>query len=445
MPVPAVSVAPLAVLVLAWDEATPTVRTLLEAVQAASSPIGSILMMVPQAEAPGVLSAEEYLPFPATAVAELGAQLAEPSLGATPMAEAAQIPTSDALLPAVAQSEPALVASANAPLASPPTPLIEEVLTPPNLAWPAVRVLHLSSFSLSELAQRAGQPLPAPTWTASLGFPAPPYIGASTLASQPTAAILATAVSEDGLPALLLVSEPAEFAPDLDADLLPTEVDEQSNFELAHATLLPAANALPIDKPASFGVSATTRPALEQASWPEALAALRQPAPLAELVAPTLAAEQDEASGLAQALRAAGRSYSAPSLNFQVIQYARFAVPLALADQSFEAIYAPAWPTWLAAQELRQRTGRPLVLHVTTLAAPASEPLDTATGWEAELQRQALRRADLVLTETTALAHRLCHELALPVAAVRTIAAADVAVIAQALRTVQPRAKISPG
>jgi len=289
---------------------------------------------------------------------------------------------------------------------------------------------------------------------AALEFPAAPYIGASALASRPAleeiatpsaaAAQLTPTSAEASQPALPLVSEPDDLAPYLEADLLPTAADEPGSLELTPAKLLPTTNALLTGEPLP-AAPAPTEPAPERASWPEALAALRQAAPLAEPAAPALAAEQAEASGLAQALRAAGRRYLAPNLNFQVIQYARFAVPLALADQPFEAIYAPAWPTWLAAQELRQRTGQPLVLHVVALAAPAAESLAMATGWEAELQRQALRRADLVLTETTALAHRLCHELALPAAGVRTIAATDVAAIAQALRTVHPHAKANAG
>ncbi|WP_254244806.1 glycosyltransferase [Hymenobacter sp. BRD67] len=114
------------------------------------------------------------------------------------------------------------------------------------------------------------------------------------------------------------------------------------------------------------------------------------------------------------ALLPAAQSFSDPDLNFQVIQYARFAVPVARAELGFDAIYAPAWPTWLAAQELRQRTGQPLVLHVASLAARPEESLDTATGWIAELQRQALRRANLILTETPALAERVRRELHLP-------------------------------
>jgi hypothetical protein len=145
------------------------------------------------------------------------------------------------------------------------------------------------------------------------------------------------------------------------------------------------------------------------------------------------------------ALRPAKQQFEAPNLNFQVIQYARFAVPVALAQEAFAAIYAPAWPTWLAAQELHYRTGRPLVLHVSTLAASESESVETATSWQAELQRQALHRADLILTETAALAHRLQRDLGLPPELVRTAPAADAAAIARALSTAQRRPAANAG
>jgi hypothetical protein len=161
------------------------------------------------------------------------------------------------------------------------------------------------------------------------------------------------------------------------------------------------------------------------------------PAEIAESAAETQffsSAELDMSPSLA-ALRPAGRSFDAPNLNFQIIQYARQAVPRALAEQPFAVIYAPAWPTWLAAQELRHRSGQPLVLHIAKLAAAEDELIDLAAGWVAELQRQALHRADLILTETAALAQRLRHELALPAHRVRAVPAADAAAVAQALRT----------
>lgn len=91
-------------------------------------------------------------------------------------------------------------------------------------------------------------------------------------------------------------------------------------------------------------------------------------------------------------------------LNFQVIQYARFATQQAL-QATFAVIYAPDWPTWLAALEVRQQTGRPLVLHVHSLAQERATPADR--GWALELERLALRRADLVLAASDELAHLL--------------------------------------
>ncbi|RSK42370.1 glycosyltransferase [Hymenobacter perfusus] len=91
-------------------------------------------------------------------------------------------------------------------------------------------------------------------------------------------------------------------------------------------------------------------------------------------------------------------------LNFQVIQYARFATRRALLED-FAVIYAADWPTWLAALEIRQQTGRPLVLHVHSLAQERATPADR--GWALELERLALRRADMVLAASDEVAHLL--------------------------------------
>jgi hypothetical protein len=186
--------------------------------------------------------------------------------------------------------------------------------------------------------------------------------------------------------------------------------------------------------------SARAEPAPAPTDWEAALATLRQPAALPKTAAAPPVEQVDELINADYpALRPVPQHYPAPDLNFQVIQYARFAVPVALAESPFAVLYAPAWPTWLAAQELRQRTGRPLVLHVATLAAAEDESVETATGWIAELQRQALRRADLLIAETPALAQRLRRELALEASQVLAIPATEGAAIAQALRGAQVR------
>jgi len=467
---------PIAVLVLAWDEATPAVRALVEATHAPTLPVDSILVMVPQADAPAHLSAEEYLPLPADtyaaaealATAEAPQETAateEPAAAPPALTEPARV---EAITAASALTEP------NAePAPSPALEALPKKTTAPT--WAAVRVLRLASHSLPQLAQRAGQPFPAPIWTDPAQTPAAPYLGATPLASAPPAASPApefvapstqTPAREDE-PVQIFTADLAPLKPAPAATPTPAAVSETTSPASPPALVYEPAEALPqgtleTDLPLAEDEAneleeapsrdlfqeADLSPSPAQAGWPEALASLRQPAaPLAAEPAPgpppalpKLAPSQAPApaSPAPSALRPAATHYPAPDLNYQVIQYARFAVPVALAEAEFSAIYAPAWPTWLAAQELRQRTGRPLVLHVAALAA-GYEPAGTATGWMADLQRQALLRADLILTETPALAERLRRELGLPFATVQAVAAADTAAIAQALHAARPK------
>jgi glycogen synthase len=91
-------------------------------------------------------------------------------------------------------------------------------------------------------------------------------------------------------------------------------------------------------------------------------------------------------------------------LNYQVIQYARLASRQVVVED-FAVIYATDWPTWLAAMEIRQQTGRPLVLHVHSLAQDRNTPADR--GWILELERLAMRRADVVLASSEKVAERV--------------------------------------
>jgi len=116
-------------------------------------------------------------------------------------------------------------------------------------------------------------------------------------------------------------------------------------------------------------------------------------------------AAEEPQSPLQQALAALRTESPADAdLNFRIIQYARFAAPQAR-GQDFAVIYATDWPVWLAALEIRQLTGRPLVLHVHSLAIDRNTPADR--GWALELERLTLRRADLVLAASPAVAERL--------------------------------------
>ncbi|MCC2547153.1 glycosyltransferase [Hymenobacter sp. BT175] len=151
--------------------------------------------------------------------------------------------------------------------------------------------------------------------------------------------------------------------------------------------------------------------------------------------APTPGAAEPS-TAFAEALASLQPEQAAGDLNFRVIQYARFATRLA-ATQSFGLIYAADWPTWLAGLEIRQRTGKPLVLHVTSLATDRNTLADR--GWVLELERLVLRRADAVLAATEALAEQLTSLYGLTPKRLRVVpAGADTAQLAaEVLRTLQ--------
>jgi hypothetical protein len=175
----------------------------------------------------------------------------------------------------------------------------------------------------------------------------------------------------------------AEVGPEEAADLNAPEDD---------LTLAPAdaSSALPAPLPA----------APERATLAQALSALHRPEPVAH--APKVPLPAPPADEPAPAESPAPRAIPlSDNLHYRIIQYARFATHMATEQgEEFGAIYAPDWPTWLAALEISQRNRRPLVLHLLELAilAPPAEH-----GWRTELERYALRRAHTVLVATEAL------------------------------------------
>jgi hypothetical protein len=473
--------APLAILVLAWDETTPAARVLVEPADFAAPALDSVAVLIPTDPPGDTLTQEEFLPLPASLALALPAPSLpneapaspDPTETSGPEAETAEpTKTEEAAASqqnirtpeeAVALEATGAVATdplpkatlpASADTNTPPLPAAAAALVGPALVWQEVRVLHFASPTQ-----------PILVWKGAADTPAAPYLGSSVAAAAATdaseaqsaavaAALLAGAGSAAsalralrgpelpgsgpaptpvaGLgatppPAYLLAELPA--APDAESDATPVPGTDEpvltsnaSTTELSEAT--GPADGLTVD--ASAVQTEPTQPTTPAgAATPPPPAAESSLLPAAELTAPTT-------SGL-DALHPAGQSFDAPDLNFQIIQYARQAVPQALAQQPFGVIYAPAWPTWLAAQELRHRSGQPLVLHLAQLAAADDELIDLAAGWVAEIQRQALHRADLILTETPALAQRLRHELALPAYRVRAVPAADAAAVAQAL------------
>ncbi|OWP63195.1 hypothetical protein CDA63_10080 [Hymenobacter amundsenii] len=140
---------------------------------------------------------------------------------------------------------------------------------------------------------------------------------------------------------------------------------------------------------------------------------------------------------LTEALAALGVDLPATTdLNFQVIQYARFATRRAL-QEDFAVIYAVDWPTWLAGMEIRQLTGRPLVLHVHELAQERGA--EGASGWSLALERLALRRADLVLAASDDVARLLLERYQLSPERLRMVPLTDTATVNTILHQLETR------
>lgn len=237
---------------------------------------------------------------------------------------------------------------------------------------PGTQVTALAS--LSEAEARAPRPGPDERPAAWHHRPAAPYVGTAEDAGLPGTASPAAPAN------------PAPTAPRVGALSLPYPPAPASISPTTHAN---AAHPTTDDTPADAPDAATTP---DQSNLLEALSVLGA----------DMAPDAD--------------------LNFQVIQYARFATRRALLED-FAVIYAVDWPTWLAALEIRQQTGRPLVLHVHSLAQERATPADR--GWALELERLVLRRADLVLAASEELAQRLRQRYQLAAGRLRVVAPTD--------------------
>ena len=121
-------------------------------------------------------------------------------------------------------------------------------------------------------------------------------------------------------------------------------------------------------------------------------------------------------------------------LNFRMIQYARRAAQLVRERSDFGIIYAPNWPAWLAALEIRNSSRQPLVLYAASLAADFAAPAER--GWLLEVERMALRRASLILVPDETLHRRLRAQYGATIGEVRVVAAADEQHVQQVLREV---------
>jgi hypothetical protein len=166
-----------------------------------------------------------------------------------------------------------------------------------------------------------------------------------------------------------------------------------------------------------------------RASLTQGLAALRRPEAEGET------ANEAGPMGLAPERAAPTVPTLSDDLHYRIIQYARFATHLV--DQQaedFGVIYAPNWPTWLAALEIRYRLRRPLVLHLSALAIATVMPAER--GWLLEVERYALRRAHTVLVATEALRQQVLRLYPLRPGQVQVVATDDMTGVQAALAAV---------
>ncbi|WMJ74807.1 glycosyltransferase [Cytophagaceae bacterium ABcell3] len=79
---------------------------------------------------------------------------------------------------------------------------------------------------------------------------------------------------------------------------------------------------------------------------------------------------------------------------WKVSEYAKYALRLS-ADKDFDIIHCHDWMTFIAGMEIKQRTGKPLVLHIHSLEYDRSGP--EAQNWIFDLEKQAMQFADSVI------------------------------------------------
>ncbi|WP_143080288.1 glycosyltransferase family 4 protein [Hymenobacter arizonensis] len=250
--------------------------------------------------------------------------------------------------------------------------------------------------------------------------PAAPYAGASPAASSSTQAVrlpvpgmLVGQTVREAADLLLSAGLPFTAATSMPASVLPAPASPNDE-DLDSA---PDAELPPMLSPSAFD-EPTHEPGISEAAdllapgddiTPDVLpVASSLPAPLAPPVAePTVSIRQPSMEGL----------------NFRMIQYARQAAQLVQGRSDFGVIYAPNWPAWLAALEIRNSTGRPLALYVTGLVADFLSPAER--GWLLEVERMTLRRAHLILVPDENVRHRLREHYGATIGEVRIVAAAD--------------------
>ena len=433
------------VLLLAWDDADPSVAVLGGAALpptlplvyrlAAQQPLLAVYPHLPTDEK----SANEPA-SPTAPVTTLGVGLTTPATAqgapqtAAPDALTAEMPMPGVrLLPTAAA-----VHSAQAPSPAQPFSRIIGLDDLPAGSTAQLKdgfeAAQTALGNLPAAAARSQWPNGAAGETGPWQAPAAPYLGASAFVGAVAPAGLAPVPLQSFSPTVREAANLAQAA----GRLTPTAT------EVVVGTS-PAGPPSPVSAVASASASGVL-PIIQPAVFSEPT---EQPGP-AEAAA-VLAAEDNitldevaEEVTVAFAERAAPAAPMAPvssllqpnleDLNFRMIQYARRAAQLVRGRTGFGVIYSPTWPAWLAALEIRNSTGQPLVLYATGLAADFVGPAER--GWLLEVERMAMRRARVILVPDEAVRHRLAAHYGGTIGAVRVVAADDEMAVQRVLREV---------
>ncbi len=415
------------VLLLAWDDADPSVAVLGGAALpptlplvyqlAAQQPVLAVFPHLPAGEkqpengTPAKAPAEPAASAPEAAKNALDTAVALPGVHLLPGPTAAETE-----VPAAGQSQSRIIGLADLPPASNLLPTVELAASETSAA--EATAAAATARARSQWPADAGAPMPAGRWQA----PAAPYLGAGSgdffsppPPAPPRAALAAPAMPADQVSTAFVRPRHQPQAGDLNFDPDPE---------------LPA-----VRQPAAFDEPTEEVGAAEAADLaaPEHDLTPEAPAPAAPRVLPTAPAPVPAALPAA----AAGPVVLTPKpdgLNFRMIQYARQAARLVHGRADFAVIYAPNWPAWLAALEIRNRSGQPLVLYAASLAADVANPAER--GWQLEVERMALRRAHLILVPDEAMRRRLHARYEDTIGEVRVVAAADEAAVRRVLSEV---------
>jgi hypothetical protein len=424
------------VLLLAWDDADPTVAVL----GGAALPPTLPLVYQLAAQQP-VLAVYPHLPAAKDGNATLPKTVPEPTADAAPEKAAT---TDSAVSPALGTTAAALATAANRPgVQLLPAPHTKEKAALQSLQSRIIGLADLLPASIP-LAPSAAAASPLPEQPGSVNLATQPMVparsqwptGVNAPAGrwQTPAAPYLGAGSDSSFPP----PPPAPPRPTSQPPAAPLATSTRPATMLLRARRYPLAGDLNFDPDPELPAITIRQPAIFDEPTEEVGAAEAN-----DLSAPeddlTLEVAAAEATPAMPAPLASAAPSNAPlpklpqldGLNFRMIQYARQAAQLVQGRQDFGVIYAPNWPAWLAALEIRNSSRLPLVLYVASLAADFTGPAER--GWLLEVERMTLRRATLVLVPNTAVQRRLRALYGEAMGQVRIVAADDEAAVQRLL------------